>query len=209
MIIILLDMEPDRGMIGVGVLILMIALLVIISIATVSIMATGQGLSMKAYITSGEVEEGVTSGLDIVLLTGSDASENDETPGTIENLEVTVKLRGGSDPVALNRTTLIIEHSNDQHILKFGGVEELTGEADNTTHYIATYMNRGPQAIDSYVVRGDIVRLKMNLSGEGIGSRKKVRLSIMHRMGITNRLMFAMPEAMSRGRHNLYPPTEF
>ena len=196
----------NRGMMGVGLLIIMIAILILVALTAQMLLTHGQSLQQHALLTSNEVQEGVTAGIDVTTIMGQDASSSDSTPGQIEYLEIVLRLRAGSDSVAFNRTVLLFDYEDDNSLLNYGGMVGEAGIPPNQTHYVVQYISQGPNYRDDYITRGDIVKVKCNLTTP-VEEREKIVMTILHQRGITNRLDFATPTVMNKQKIMLYPPS--
>lgn len=194
---------------GIGLLVMFISVIVLVAIAVTILLSAGAGYQQKAFNSEREVEEGILTGLDIIMVTAGDASSNDDTPGTIEDFDITVKLRGGSDPVNLNRTVIILEHEDGSAKWAYAGTVGENGIPSDNSHFVAYYMAQTSKSVEGHVTRGDVVKLRVNVSEAGsisIAGRDKLRLTFIHRMGITNRLDMATPDSLVQAKVNLYPP---
>jgi len=68
--------EP-KGMMGIGALIIFIAIILIAAIAASVLITTGGSLQQKALITGSQTEEAIASGIEAMTVVASDASADD------------------------------------------------------------------------------------------------------------------------------------
>jgi flagellin FlaB len=85
--------------VGIGTLIVFIALVLVAAIAAGVLINTAGFLQSQAEATGEESTSQVSSGVDVVSSYGFD---DDVTPG-IENIELTVSKRAGSEPIDLTK----------------------------------------------------------------------------------------------------------
>ena len=98
----------DVGAIGVGTLIVFIALVLVAAVAASVIIQTSETLQNRAYAVGKQTIREVSSGMKIVDLTGY--TNTDKT--RIQYLAISVSPRAGSYDMDLNETLVYIEYNN-------------------------------------------------------------------------------------------------
>lgn len=129
------DIQGDeRGVIGIGTLIVFIAMIMVAAIAAGVLIRTSGRLQEQARSTGSETIYRVSSGVKVMAIKGRvEGNEN------IENVEIVTKLRAGSRPVDLSKLTIQYISENVEKHLTIGESENWMGT--DTTHVMA-YENR-------------------------------------------------------------------
>ena len=100
--------EEDVGSIGIGTLIVFIAMILVAAVAATVIIQTSETLQNRAIAVGTQTIREVSSGMQIVDITGY----TDEDKTRIEYLAISIKPRAGSYDLDLNETLIYLEHDN-------------------------------------------------------------------------------------------------
>jgi len=101
-------LNNDVGVIGIGTLIVFIAMVLVAAVAASVIIQTSETLQNRAYAVGKQTIREVSSGIKIVDMTGY----TDEAKSVIEYLAISVSPRAGSYDVDLNATLVYIQYDN-------------------------------------------------------------------------------------------------
>ena len=123
--------EPDeRGQVGIGTLIVFIALVLVAAIAAGVLINTAGFLQSQAEATGEESTDQVANGLQIVSSTAEVQSDGDIAPDTgSDNVDLTFQLAPGSDPVDLEDVRIEAFGDADLTVdgVDEGDIEGITG----------------------------------------------------------------------------------
>lgn len=121
--------NKDVGAIGIGAMIIFIAMVLVAGIAASVLIQTSTNLEMQALRTGSQTVESVASGILVQGVEGYNAS------GVITRLAVEIRPRAGSPDIDLQTTIIEISDSNNKFILTYGG--QITA-ADETAGCVFT-----------------------------------------------------------------------
>ncbi|MCD6207171.1 MAG: flagellin [Methanosarcinales archaeon] len=127
-----------RAQVGIGTLIIFIAMVMIAAVAASVLIQTSGVLQQKAQSTGKEATKEVSSNLDIESVEGqrsgtnSSSIDDDTFSDTIDQLTIRCSLKVGSEPVDLNQVVITI--TDGDSVLDFRYIEgTLDTNATNTT----------------------------------------------------------------------------
>lgn len=100
--------KDDHAAIGIGTLIVFIAMILVAAVAASVIIQTSENLQNRANAVGKQTIREVSSGMKIVDLTGY----TDEDKTKIEYLALTIRPRAGSYDLDLNETLIYLQHDN-------------------------------------------------------------------------------------------------
>lgn len=203
--------KKERGMMGIGTLIIFIATILVAAVAAAVLVATSSSLQQRSLMTGSQAEEGVATGVEAISVMGTDGSSGAD----LEHFEVLLRLQSGSDALNLNNTVVIMDTQANSLSLSYAGAADADGNdeaASDTAHYNVTYVKKGPDYKANYISRGDIVKFKFNCyscaktdTTGGIAENKKVRLKIVPRVGTSTQIEFTTPDVITDKRVALWP----
>jgi len=98
----------DYAVVGIGTLIIFIAMVLVAAVAASVIIQTSEQLQNRAYAVGKQTIREVSSGMKVVDITGY----TDEEKSVIQYLAISVSPRAGSYDVDLNATLVYIEYDN-------------------------------------------------------------------------------------------------
>jgi len=115
--------EKDVGSIGIGAMIVFIAMVLVAGIAASVLIQTSITLESQALATGQETTAEVSSGLDVVNIEGYNVS------GSVVLLAITIRARAGSADIDLAETVVEISDSATKNFLTYDD-SNYTGQAD-------------------------------------------------------------------------------
>jgi flagellin FlaB len=107
--------KEDIGSIGIGAMIVFIAMVLVAGIAASVLIQTSTTLESQAMLTGEATTQEVSTGLHIVNIEGHNTS------GELDLLALMVRPRAGSDDIDLSETVIEISDSSKKNILEYDG----------------------------------------------------------------------------------------
>jgi archaeal flagellin FlaB len=187
-------MKSNKGETGIGTLIIFIAIVLVAAIAASVLLGTAGSLQQKALNTGRQTQQEVSSGLQVITTSAQSGLD-----GNVENFEMLVKLSAGSNPMAINDTTITFDTKNSSQTLTYA-----SGAAASGTNFILTYSKTGPDYLANFVSVGDIIKIQFN-STYSITQSQSVKIKLVPKRGVIVPVEFVTPDVISTQRVSLYP----
>jgi archaeal flagellin FlaB len=185
----------NKGMMGIGTLIIFIAVILVAAVAAAVLISTAGSLQQRALVTGGQTEEGVSTGAEAVAVTATDASDDHH----VEDFEVLLRLQAGSESLNLNNTVLLVDTSQDSYDMDYSA-----STSGSTSQYGVEWVKEGPDHEMGYLSRGDVIKLSFTLEN-AVAENQRVRLRIIPRVGQPTVVEFTTPDVMTEKRIALWP----
>jgi archaeal flagellin FlaB len=187
----------NKGETGIGTLIVFIAMILVAAIAASVLLGTAGSLQQKALTTGKQTQQEVSSGIQVVTLTGTDG-----TNGDVEAFEMLIKLTAGSDALALNDTLITFDTKSTTQNVKYDG---LYGEGtEGTETFTGEYLKNGTDHLDHYLTTGDVVKVRFT-STNPITQSSAIKLRVIPKHGVIVPVDIVTPDVISTERVILYP----
>jgi archaeal flagellin FlaB len=186
----------NKGEMGVGTLIIFIAVILVAAVAAAVLISTAGSLQQRSLVTGSQAEEGVSTGAEAVSVMGTDASSGHD----IEDLEFLLRLQAGSEPMNLNNTVVTMDTADTSQNMDFAG----SAGSASTTHFAVSYVKQGPDYEAGYLSRGDVLKVTFS-TVQSVAENQKVRLKVIPRVGQPTIVEFTTPDVMTDKRITLWP----
>ena len=125
--------QKDVGAMGVGAMIIFIAMVVVAGIAAAVIIQTSSKLEMQALKTGDETLAAVASGIKILGIDGHNTS------GAIDKMAIYLSVLSGSPDFDIGQAVIEISNSETKYLLRYGGALTTTSTVDGDIFAITDF----------------------------------------------------------------------
>ncbi|WP_363465831.1 archaellin/type IV pilin N-terminal domain-containing protein [Halogeometricum borinquense] len=218
------EFDTDRGQVGIGTLIVFIAMVLVAAIAAGVLVNTAGFLQATAQDAGQESVNKVTNRVDVVSEHGI---VNDTGDGlAVDSLNLTVRLAAGSGSVSLEDTTikyvsgttarnLVYDNATTDadgtklgNVSKYDGPAALGNDGLNNTEFAAYALEDGDDT-SFPVLSGQADRYEMIINtsvvegnGAGVSTGDSVKLEITSRSGGSTQVILTMPQQLAGKNDN-------
>jgi len=195
--------DDDRGQVGIGTLIVFIAMVLVAAIAAGVLINTAGFLQSSAEETGQQSSDQVTNRLDAVNTVGTNI---DGDANTVDQVEVTVKKAPGAGNIDLGQVIMQVVHSSGSYDLTKGGT------ANASYFSISTVQEDGSDSSisDSSVLNDPADRATITINvdnvfeesdtstgGNGLSEGDTATIRLNTQSGGTTELRLVVPETLS------------
>ncbi len=199
--------DEDRGQVGIGTLIVFIAMVLVAAIAAGVLINTAGFLQSSAEETGQQSSEQVTNRLEVVNTIGSDINSD-----AVDTVEVTVKRAPGAANIDLGQTIAQYTSSGAAKDLTFGATEDpVTSPGSATSFNVGEVQDAGGDSIDpgndDAVLDDPADRAKLlfdasNIEGDGsdgagLSEGETATIQLNTQSGGTTTVTVSVPETLS------------
>jgi len=192
-----------RAEMGVGTLIIFIAMILVAAIAAAVVLQTAGSLQQQALSTGQQSRQQIATSAVFVEVSAIDGAS-----ASVDNFSIIMKLAAGSNPMKLSdvlmsldtfntTTTFIYDNSTDPD-------DADVDVANENGTFTGEYLQQGPNFRAGNMQRGDVLRLHM-ISPRAIGEDEHVRINFIPKIGTQTGTSFITPDVISERRMYLYP----
>ncbi|MEF8820125.1 MAG: archaellin/type IV pilin N-terminal domain-containing protein [Haloferacaceae archaeon] len=177
--------DVDRGQVGIGTLIVFIALVLVAAVAAGVLINTAGELQSRASDTGDDAQAQVSNQIDVVSATGEISSSS------VDTVTLVVKKSPGSDPIDLSETT--IEYTSS-------GASETLGYASGgatTSNFTTNPVGGGPTTVLDDTSERIEIEISTSSIESGLVEGASVELKIVDQSGATTTYGINVPEVLT------------
>jgi len=190
--------KDDRGQVGIGTLIVFIAMVLVAAIAAGVLVNTAGFLQATAEDAGQESVNKVTNRVEVINQHGT-VGLND----TISNMTLTIRLAAGSSSVNMNTTSIKYLSSNEVQTLTNSSSSE-TNSAGTATEFNLTEVTDDDGSFGVLNSGNDRYEVTINASAieggdqyNGLNTGDKIQLDITSQTGGTTQVILTMPQQLA------------
>ena len=187
---------------GVGTLIIFIAMLLVAAVAAGVLLQTAGSLQQRALSTGQAAQGEISTNVRVIEVSGTDG-----TAGNITDFIMQAKLAPGSNPIKLDEVILTLNTDTSTTTLQYSGSDAFETNATTFTgEFGIEYLIEGSpnSATSGNLQQGDVVRFLFE-SPEEITEGERVRINLIPKIGTSTLVMFNTPDVISTERVYLFP----
>ena len=191
-------MNGKKAEIGVGTLIIFIAMILVAAIAASVLVQTAVSLQNRALLTGGRATDSVSTGMEALVIYGTDGTTNG-----LDKFYVKLKPIAGSDTIRMNDTMAEIMTMNSSLSLRYGGSD--CDDADgNMTHYFVDHLVTSNSFREGYLQRGEVIMLCLS-APHSIRANEDLTFSFVSTTGFPLSIETVVPDVLHTTRVFIYP----
>lgn len=177
-----LNLDDGRGQVGIGTLIIFIALVLVAAVAAGVLVNTAGLLQGQAEQTGQDAQSEVGNQIDVVTASGSVSS------GSVDTANLTVKKSPGSDPLSLDDATIQYTSSSASQTLVYdaGGA--------NGDNFTTTAIGGANETVLTSTGDRITVELDLNAIDGGLDEGETATLRIVDQSGATTTFVLNPPQ---------------
>lgn len=180
----------DRGLTGLGALIILVAILLAVSTAALILISTSQSLTRRQEQTQREKTQSIQHPIIVEMVKGLDTNSDTR----MDRLTMVVRLHWGDDPINFNRTVIIVDSKAINCTSLDYGLDATSG-----CEYSLNYLRQGSDWEQDYLHSGDMAEMRFTGS-QLLGGTEDLdsRFTFMPSHGLPTELKVEIP-------HRIYP----
>jgi archaeal flagellin FlaB len=210
-----MHMNSKKAEMGVGTLIIFIAMLLVAAVAAGVLLQTAGSLQQKALSTGAQSKAEISTNARVIEVSATDAAADQ----AVENFAMQMKLAPGSDPIKLDEVTLTFSTDDATTTLSYlapmntthycsniviTAPQNCTNSSASVGNYTVEYLINGSNHVEGNLQRGDVVRVYWE-SFTSIAEDEHLRINFIPKIGTATLVEFNTPDVMSTQRVYLYP----
>jgi flagellin-like protein len=193
---------------GIGTLIIFIAMILVAAIAAGVLIQTATSLQNKALLTGERSKSQVSTSIRPIVVYAEDGS----TSNNVDQFYMTLKLAPGSDAVkfedlllefSLKNLSTDLTYNSTPNITAGYGCDNMTTSAP-TTGYFIQYLVDGENQEAGYLQRGDVAKLCFR-SGRAVFEDESISINLVPKVGSPTVVQTALPDIITEQRINIFP----
>jgi archaeal flagellin FlaB len=196
----ILPPKNKRAEMGMGTLIIFIAMILVAATAATVLINTTSSLQNAALTVGKSTQQEIGTSLQFIEVFGTDAQDS-----SIETLFATLKISAGSSAIKLADLYVSLTLHNASSDFTFDENINCSDSGSISQSFFGVErIVDGGQSIDGYMTRGDVYRMCFG-SVQPIREGESFRIGVIPKVGLPARLLLSAPDILFTLRAPLYP----
>jgi flagellin-like protein len=178
--------DADRGQVGIGTLIIFIALVLVAAVAAGVLVNTAGLLQSQAEDTGSDAQSEVSNQIDVVSATGTVSSSS------VSTVELVVKKSPGSEPINLSKAT--VQYTSDSSSVTL----ENASSTSSTEFSMSDVSGTDGEVLDA---NSDRIRIEISTSsiegGNGLAAGEEATLEVTDQSGASTIYGVNVPDVLT------------
>jgi flagellin-like protein len=179
--------DSDRGQVGIGTLIIFIALVLVAAVAAGVLVNTAGELQTRASDTGSDAQTQVSNQIDVVSATGDTTDSSGTVSGQVRNVTLVVKKSPGSDPIDLRDATIEYTSADNSSTLVYADTADPSNFTTNNVTTTGTVLDN----------TRDRIEIEIDLPNE-LEEDESAELKIVDQSGATTTYGIDVPEVLNK-----------
>jgi flagellin-like protein len=186
---------------GIGTLIIFIAMILVAAIAAGVLIQTATSLQNKALLTGERSKSQVSTSIRPIVIYAEDGS----TGNSVDDFYMTLKLAPGSDAVRFGDLLLEFSLKNLSSDLTHSEATNCSSLNESVTDkYFIEYLIEGENQAAGYLQRGDVVKLCFRAE-RAVLEDESITITLVPKVGSPTVIQTALPDIITEQRVNIFP----
>ncbi|MFP4117380.1 MAG: archaellin/type IV pilin N-terminal domain-containing protein [Candidatus Woesearchaeota archaeon] len=198
---------------GIGTLIIFIAMILVAAIAAGVLIQTATSLQNRALLTGTRTQGQVSTALQYLAVYAENGSSSDKT---VDDFFINAKLAAGSDAIKLEDALMELSLQDTSANLNYAGTEynctRIDGDPENSGYYTegtdgnfsVEYLVKGSEGQDGYLEAGDVVRICV-MAPRPVGPDENIHLRFIPQVGNPAVMETSVPDTITQTRVHIFP----
>jgi archaeal flagellin FlaB len=189
-----------KGEMGIGTLIIFIAMILVAAIAAAVLIQTATSLQNKALLTGERSKSQVSTSLKAILVYAEDGSNDND----VDSFFMKMNLASGSDSIRLSDMLVEIDLSNMTADMIYNDTRNCSDVPSSSDGFAVDYLINSSNNADGYLQRGDVIMLCFK-TPRNVTEDEAVDISIVPKIGNPMLLSLVAPDIIMSQRVQIYP----
>lgn len=193
-----------KGEMGIGTLIIFIAMILVAAIAASVLIQTATSLQNKALLTGKRTQGQISTAAQILLIYGEDG-----TTAGLDKFFLKMKLAPGSDTIRFNDTLIELDLTNSSADLTYNQSDASCADGTYATvgsdgNFSVKYLISGTEHRDGYLHPGDVALICL-ATPHSISSDEDIAFRMIPKVGVPTVVETAVPDIVGQKRIYIFP----
>ena len=203
------SLKNDRGQVGIGTLIIFIAMVLVAAVAAGVLINTSGQLQAKATDTGSDAQAQVSNQIDAVAATGVTDADPDATPAVagenVQSVDIIVKKSPGSDIIDLSKATIYYVSDSQSATLSYADSGASGADTSNNVNFNARTTAKDDDmkiltgSDDRAIITINILNVEnddTSTTTGGLAEGKTATLRVVDQSGATTTYVINAPETI-------------